>query len=170
MPNTPVLGLPYPAASVPPDIPGDIYNLAVGLENGPLAQGVFGPGFGGTGATLGATGGTSGYYVRTGKRMTYFGRLLFGSSASWGTGSAVVTGLNLAGDFNTSIVDGTGWFDCGPNGGANANQRINIKLTPLNGSQFYIHVANTSPLGSAFSLPGPAQSAELHFKIDGVLA
>jgi hypothetical protein len=52
-----------------------------------LNQGTYGPAIGGTGFTTGTSGGTNGYWTRLGQRVTYNGRILFGSSASWGTGS-----------------------------------------------------------------------------------
>jgi hypothetical protein len=161
LPNTPILGLPYPAATDAPDGPGAIYALETTLENGPLNQSGWSPGLGGTGVAVGTSGSTDGYVVRLGKRVSYHGRILFGTSASLGTGTPAVTGLNSYGNLDVRYAIGRGWYH--PVSGAPTS----LLLVPQNGSQFLVLIGSTG--ASAGSIT-PAQNDQLHFVVDGILA
>jgi hypothetical protein len=75
-----------------------------------LNQGTYVPAIGGTGFTTGTSGGTNGYWTRLGQRVTYNGRILFGSSSSWGTGQPAITGLTNGGNVDQTLSFGTGLY------------------------------------------------------------
>jgi hypothetical protein len=166
MPNTSAVALPYPAASDPPDGPGAIYNLATTLD-GLLGAKTFAPVIaGGGGAALGTSGGSDGSYIRVGKHVTAKGRLLFGSGASFGTGTATVS--NLPASIDTNHSTGYGWFQSG-------GTSVPCMFTPADSANMAIRPiiggsGSFSTLGTASAIGTPAQSSALIFTLDLLLA
>lgn len=168
MGSTPKLALPYPDGGDPPDVPGDMYNLALALENA-IAGGVWGPTLGGgNGATLGSSPGYDGTYSLFGKHVVAKGRLVFGSSASFGTGTATIS--SLPGTIDTAHSSGYGMF-LPPSGDPvpvffNAIDGANLAIRPVKSST----PGSVAGLGIAFNIGTPAQSSQLIFTLDLTLA
>lgn len=162
--TTDLLGIEYLLPSDPPDLSGGLYGLATSLENGPLAQGGWTPSYGGdSGATVGNDAGTDGYVTRLGRRCTYFGRVVFGSSAVFG--GAVIGPVQQYGSLNYRFSQGHGhYFN-------NANSaRTPVRLITTDGITFRVLVETAGALAPLSTLGTPAQGSQLFFTIDGVLA
>lgn len=130
------------------------------LETG-TDQGGWLPTYGGdSGATVGANGGTNGYYVSLGARISYHGRILFGSSAVAGGG--VIANMNL-GSMNTQLSQGRGFFRNASNGA-----RVPLMLVPITASEFAVLVVGNAGLAAFNTLGNPSQSSEIFFQVDGV--
>lgn len=111
---TPKAALPFPDASDAPDGPGAIYALATKLD-GILGGSNWQPLLGGTGASGGANPAGDGSYLRIGRLAFFSGRIVFGASASFGTGTAAIINFPFGLDMNHATgkghfqqVDGSG--------------------------------------------------------------
>lgn len=166
MPTTPNLALPYPAATAAPDVPGDVFALANSLD-GILGGGIWVPALGGGfGAAIGANPATGGRFLAIGKHVTAKGYIAFGAGASFGTGTATLTGLPVT--MNTDLSNGYGWYQ---NGGT----LIPVHFTPLDGANLAIRpvVSNGTSvalLGTGPNIGTPPQSSVLRFALDLVSA
>lgn len=170
MPTTTNLAIPYPSATVPPDVPGDIYKAVKRIDD--LAAGVWwAPQLGGGGgATIGANAVSEGYYFLSGKHLIAKGHIGFGSSASFGSNAAVIAGLPV-GTINMVLSTGHGFYKTP--GGALAP----VSFTAANGTSMYIRPYTTGSaagqitnLGVAFDLGTPPQQSELIFTLELLLA
>lgn len=160
--TTPNNGFRIPLATEPPDAPGQILQLATDLDNALVLAGTWIPQLGGgSGATVGANAIAEGSFTRIGKHVAAKGRLVFGSTASFGSGAATIAGLP-----NTMVAArsaGHGHYVSG-------TSIIPVTFLAVDGANFQIRPlqGNTgNATGSyAFSLGTPAQSTELRFAFD----
>lgn len=166
--TTPNLAFRYPLATEAPDGPGGMLALATDVDNALKGVNWFPSLGGGSGATVGSGGGSDGKYTQIGKHVSAKGRLLFGSSASFGAGTATVS--NLPGPIDTQHSTGYGFYI--PTSG----NPIPVFLTPFDGANMVIRPVQSSTAGSVSSLAiastigTPAQSAVLLFTLDLVLS
>lgn len=167
MPTTPKLGLRYPSASDAPDGPGAFFNLATDVEN-TLGGGSWAPRLGGSGATMGGNAGSDGTFFASGKHVTAKGRIVFGSSASFGGGVATVTSLPNTIDVSHS----TGYGFYLPTSGNPVPvffvgvDGANLAIRPVQGSG----AGSPTTLGLGFNLGTPPQSSQMIFTLDLTLA
>lgn len=137
----------------------DMFDLEQAFDQGSAYPGIGGGG----GATLGANGFGDGTFFRVGKHTTIKGRLVFGSSASFGGGTATVNGLGIT--IDTAHSTGYGAFV--PTSGS----PVPVVFTPMDGANMVIRpvMGNGSAatyLGVGFNLGTPPQSSVLLFTLD----
>jgi hypothetical protein len=157
-------GFRYPAATVPPDIPGDIYNLATDVNNY-VTSATWTPAYGGdSGATLGSGGSTKGTVFRSGKLITYVGRVAFGAGGVFG--GAVLTSINQFGALDLDLSFGEGWYH--PDA-ASSIAAQDIRILPRAASDFAV-TTRGSGLPGLNTLGTPHQGDQFHFILRGVLA
>jgi hypothetical protein len=129
-----------------------------------LHQGTWAPSIGGTGFTLGTSGGSNGYWTRLGQRVTYNGRILFGSSAAWGTGTPAIISMGNDGTMDTTLSFGTGLYLR-----ASGQPAIPLILTPLSNSSFGMVIAQAGTSSSLTAIAAPAQSDQILVRVDAIL-
>lgn len=129
-----------------------------------IDQGSWAPGFSGTGgATRGTGGGADGNVVRLGQRVTYFGRVVFGSSGVFG--GSLVGALNVYGTMNPNSTHGYGYFQSA------AGDRVALSLVPSSDpTLFGVFVVTGSQLAALSTLGTPSAGSQLFFHVDGILA
>jgi hypothetical protein len=123
------------------------------------------PALGGTGASLGTGPGFNGFAARVGQMVIYQGRLTFGSSASWGSGTPVITGFNDFG-FNTDVTisHGTGRYKK-----ISGGLPIPLILDAVSSSTYAPYVAGATPAAMSSISASPAQSDQLIFQLIGYM-
>ncbi len=165
-------GLRYPAGTtgVPPDVVGDIRNLAQDVDPQLATVGGWLPAFGGgAGAALGANSVTDGQYTLVGKSLQLRGRILFGSSASFGAGTATISGFPNGLTIDQFHNTGYGYYQSG-------STYVPCAFTYLDGANMAIrpHISggsgSTSTLGAGFNIGTPTQSSVLIFTFDLTVA
>lgn len=156
---------PSGAVGEAPDGPGGMATLADDID-ALIQQGNWYPTIGGSAAAPGANFAQNGKYFRVGKHISAKGRIVFGSSATWGTGTPVIAGMPIpSGGMDQNLSNGYGTF-----------QGIPVILTPVDATYMSIRVmqsagaaagTNTN-LGTAAaqSLGTPPQSSILRVTLD----
>jgi hypothetical protein len=159
-------GFRYPLATEAPDGPGAILALASDLDASFIVAGTWTPTLGGgSGAAIGANPVVYGNYFRIGKSVQARGRIIFGSSASFGTGAATISGFPAVIDVSRNTSSGYGMFVNGVN-------TTPVVLQVADGSNMQIRTLVSQAAGSnvsggyGYALGTPPQSSELRFVLD----
>jgi hypothetical protein len=163
--TTPNNGFRYPLSTEAADGSGGMLALATDLDNAFIVASTWTPAIGGgSGAAIGANPVVYGNYFRIGKYVQARGRIIFGSSASFGTGAATVTGFPATIDTARATSSGYGTF-------INGTTTYPVSFQIADGSNMQIRVPQGASTGNisagyAFALGAPAQSTELRFVLD----
>jgi hypothetical protein len=127
-----------------------------------LAQQSWTPGLGGTGAFIGTGGGGNGFFSQVGIQVAYFGRLTFGTSATWGSGTPVIGGFNLYSDLDPTNVIGSGRYV------ATNGNILPLLLHAVSGQQMAIRVAGSSPTTAPSGIGTPTSGDQIIFAVQGI--